>query len=143
VRLPPPRKPVDIVEVTKEDPPVSVAPATDQALGKLVRLLLRQFGPPLLMAALGAGGAVIARPGANPERVDATATRVTELEQRLKTEREERLVAEEQARTLRRTLRCLRDQQADAFEQLLPTNDRMGSAKRLRPWSDDCGPIPP
>lgn len=134
-----------VPKVEAESPPVSVPPAADQALGKAVRTIIRQFGAPLLMAALGAGGAVVARPAAAPERVDATAARVTELEARLKREREERLESDDQARALRRVLRCLRDANGDAFDQLLPPADRLarGSAPRLRPWSDDCGPIPP
>jgi hypothetical protein len=120
-----------------------VPPAHDAALGKAVRGLLVKLAGTIVAAALGAGGAVMARPAAAPERVEATRDRVAELERQLAREREDRLASDQQARELRRAVRCLRDVMGDGFEQLLPPVDRMTGTHRLRPWIDPCPVIAP
>ncbi len=66
-----------------EIPPPSVSPQVDQALGKALRAVLSKAWPAVLAAALGSGGAVLARPTPPVGRVDAQGESLSEARQRV------------------------------------------------------------
>lgn len=134
------------VERRQSPAPISVPPATDQAIGRGIRLLLGRAWP-LLLAAVGLGGGATAvlKPTAQPEKVDATAVRVTNAERAIDAQAKRTQAVEDYARELARVNRCLRRQQGRVNESAMPAPDHMGSARRPEPWVDDCpdDPKPP
>lgn len=84
-----------------EAEPPSVAPQTDQAIGRIVRLLWGKAWPALVAAALGTGGAVVARPAAPPARVDAQGVELAETRRVLRDTRDELAETRAQVRALR------------------------------------------
>lgn len=128
------------VEQRSQTPVPSSAPTkSDAALGAGVRHLLGKFAP-FLLAAAGIGGGVtaVAKPSADPEKADATLASVEELGRKLDrvdTKVNGLLDREPQ---LTEFVECLYEQQADYFEQLLPSQQRLVTGSLQRTWVDRC-----
>lgn len=135
------RRQLDTVPDVELAPP-SVPPATDAALGRAFRALLGKALAAALASALGGGAVVLARPAAQPERVEATAERVTAAERELAATRRQVLAAEEYSRELARIATCLRRQQGAVNEAAQPAPDRMRASRLAQPWVDVCPEFP-
>ncbi len=134
------------VERKPSPAPVSVAPTTDQAIGKGLRLILGKLWPVFLaMAGIGGGATAVLKPTAQPEKVDATAIRVTNAERAIDAEVKRTQAIEDYARELARVNRCLRKQQSTVNGSILPAPDHFGAARKQQPWDDVCpdDPKPP
>ena len=113
----------------------------DRAVGHGVRLLLARYGWPAL-AALGIGGAAL-RPAADPAKQDATLTNVEAMRADVA------LIREQLAGVLRREAgrdaytRCLEETLDDVGSQLLPAQDRAGSAQPIRAYVSRCQRLRP
>ena len=114
----------------------SVAPATDQALGRIARQLAMKAGGALLLAVLGGGAGVAVDRQASP-KVDVAAyeARIARLEQQLKDEREDDRAWKQRASQV---FNCRAEQQADVNTQLLPDPDRLVNQRKPRAWVDEC-----
>lgn len=123
-----------------QSPVPSSAPSkADAALGMTVRHLLAKAAP-FLLAAAGIGGGVtaIAKPSADPAKTDATLANIEELGRkidRVDTKVNGLLDREPQ---LTEFVECLYEQQADYFEQLLPSQQRLVTGSLQRTWVDRC-----
>jgi hypothetical protein len=115
--------------------PSSTPAKVDQALGMTVRHLLARAAP-FLLAAAGIGGGVtaVAKPSADPAKTDAV------LASQEAMRADVALIREQMAGVLKReaardqyTL-CLEEVLDDMGEQVLPAQDRLGSAAPLRAY---------
>lgn len=134
-------------------PPVTPAPdkapssapsKTDAAIGKAVRTLAVKLATRLgwtpLLVALGVGGAgaYVAKPAAEPARLDAALARIEALERQDKLRGTQLNGALDREAIVNEFVKCLGEQQAEGFSQLLPAADKQGSAALPKPFVDKC-----
>jgi hypothetical protein len=132
-----------------EKPPLSESSKHDAAVGKVVRTLAVKLAAKMgwtpLLVALGVGGGAVAvgRPAGDPVKTEAQAVEVAALK------RDHALVVEQLTGVLKREasrdayIRCLDETLADMGSQLLPAQDRLGSAAKLRAYVDRCARLRP
>lgn len=124
-----------------ESAPVIVTPSAppDAAIGKSLRYLAGRLWP-LFVAAAGIGGGVtaVAKPTADPAKADATLAHLEELAR--KVDRVDFKVNGllDREPQLTEFVECLYEQQADYFEQLLPSQQRLVTGSLQRTWVDRC-----
>lgn len=122
--------------VRTQSPVPSTTPAkVDQAIGASVRHLLAKAAPLLLAAAgIGGGATAVLKPSADPAKADAV------LASQEAMRADVALLREQVAGMLKREAArdqytvCLEEALEDMGSQLLPAQDRQGSAVPLRAW---------
>jgi hypothetical protein len=130
-------------QVTESQPPSSIT-KTDAVIGKVVRSvaikLAARFGWTPLLVALGVGGtvAVVAKPSAQPEKLEAALSRIEALERQDKLRGTQVNGSLDREAIVSEFLKCLYEQQVEGFGQLLPAQDKMGSAALPKPFVDKC-----
>lgn len=118
--------------------PSSTAKA-DQAIGLTVRVVIGKLAPYLVAAAgVGGGATAVLKPSAEPSKVEAILAKLEDVERnqaRLEAKANGLLDREPQ---LTEFVECLYEQQADYFEQLLPSQQRLVTGSLQRTWVDRC-----
>jgi hypothetical protein len=137
-----------------EQRPTTPAPSseptkTDAAIGKVVRTtatrLAERYGlmPLLLVFGLGGGVTAIAKPGVDPAKADAilVSQEATRADVALLREQVAGMLKREAARD--QYTRCLEESLDEIGEQVLPAQDRLGSAAPLRAYTKRCQRLRP
>jgi hypothetical protein len=126
---------------------MSQPPVSDEAIGKLVReavkSLMKRLGmPAALVACLGGGGLAVKAAVEKPEPVPVTVEQLEAALSKLKTGPSGMDAQVKVTNEAIRLLKCMRRGQNLIGESLLPSPERVGAARRMQPWEDECGENP-
>jgi hypothetical protein len=115
--------------------PSSVPSKADAALGASLRALLGRAAP-FLLAAAGIGGGVTAvvKPSVDPAKADATLTNVEAMRADLSVVREQLTSVLKWQAAQGPYTKCIEESLDEVGEQVLPAQDRLGSAAPLRAY---------
>lgn len=116
----------------------------DAAIGKSVRYLLGKLWP-FFVAAAGIGGGVtaVAKPSADPVKQDATLANTEALRADVALIREQLTGVIKREASRDAYTKCLEESIDDVGEQVLPAQDRLGSAAPLRAYVKRCQRLRP
>ena len=111
----------------------------DRAVGSLVRVGLRKLWPLFVAAAgIGGGATAVLKPSADPAKADATLANVEAIHRDLGLVRTQLDGVLDREATRDDFTECLYEQQADYFEQLLPSQQKLVTGQLQRTWVDRC-----
>jgi hypothetical protein len=132
------------IERRQSPVPSSTPGKVDQAIGLTVRHLLGRAAP-FLLAAAGIGGGItaVAKPSADPAKADAmlASQEAMRADVALLREQVAGMLKREAGRDQYTT--CLEESLDEIGEQLLPAQDRLGSAAPLRAYTKRCKRLRP